>query len=173
MKIILLGYMASGKSTVGSFLAKIIGYKFIDLDNYIEKKEDRTVSDIFKQNGEIYFRKVENIYLKELLLTDQNLVISLGGGTPCYANNMDLVVSDDNAVSFYLKTSIKEIVNRLMSEKDKRPLVADIGSKEVLKEFVGKHLFERNPFYLRSDHTLETDQKSIQTIVEEIVFELF
>ena len=173
MKIILLGYMASGKSTVGGFLAKILGYKFIDLDNYIEEKEDRTVSEIFKKNGEIYFRKVENIYLKELLLTDQNLVISLGGGTPCYANNMDLIVSDDNAVSFYLKTSIKEIVNRLMSEKDKRPLLADIGSKEVLTEFVGKHLFERNPFYLRSDHILETDHKSIQTIVEEFVFELF
>ncbi len=172
MKIILLGYMASGKSTVGGLLAKIIDYKFIDLDDYIEGKEGKSVSGIFKENGEVYFRKVEHIYLKELLSDHEKTVISLGGGTPCYANNMDLIKSDKNAISFYLKSSIDEIVNRLMNEKSQRPIVADIKSSEALKEFVGKHLFERNPYYLRSDHVLETDDKIIQSIVEEIIFKL-
>lgn len=173
MKIILLGYMASGKSTVGRLLAKIIGYKFIDLDNYIEKKEDKTISDIFNEKGEIYFRKVENTYLKELLIMDEKTVISLGGGTPCYANNMDLIKSQKNAVTFYLKTSLKEIVYRLRQEKGKRPIVADIDTEEALTEFVGKHLFERNPYYLRSDHIIDTDKKTAKTSIEEIIFELF
>ena len=173
MKIILLGYMASGKSTVGILLAKIIGYNFVDLDSFIEKKEGMTISDLFNKKGEIYFRKIESMYLKELLSTPEKCVISLGGGTPCYGNNMDLINSCKDAVSFYLKTSIDEIVNRLMNEKQERPLVAQIESKESLRDFVGKHLFERNSFYLRSDYSVNTDKKTKKHIVEEIVFKLF
>jgi shikimate kinase len=173
MKIILLGYMASGKSSVGNLLAKIIGYNFIDLDDFIEKKEAMSISDIFDKNGEVYFRKIESMYLKELLLTPNKCVISLGGGTPCYGNNMDLITSNKEVVSFYLKTSINEIVNRLMNEKEQRPLVSQIESKESLREFVGKHLFERNSFYMRSDFIVDTDQRTKPNIVEEIVFKLF
>jgi shikimate kinase len=173
MKIILLGYMASGKSTVGSLLAKIVDFNFIDLDSFIERKEEMSISEIFTEKGEVYFRKIENIYLKELLLNYNNCIISLGGGTPCYSNNMDLILSNKETLCFFLKTSINEIVIRLMKEKDQRPLVAQIESKESLKEFVGKHLFERNPFYLRSDFIINTDQKTKEDIVEEIVFKLF
>jgi len=173
MKIILLGYMASGKSTIGRLLAKIVDFRFIDLDLFIENKEEMTISEIFTKKGEVYFRKIENIYLKELLSNYNNCVISLGGGTPCYSNNMDLIMSNKETVCFYLKTSINEIVIRLMNEKEQRPLVAQIESEESLKEFVGKHLFERNPFYLRSDFIINTDQKSKDNIVEEIVFKLF
>jgi shikimate kinase len=104
---------------------------------------------------------------------DEKTVISLGGGTPCYANNMDLIKSQKNAVTFYLKTSLKEIVYRLRQEKGKRPIVADIDTEEALTEFVGKHLFERNPYYLRSDHIIDTDKKTAKTSIEEIIFELF
>jgi len=173
MKIILVGYMASGKSSVGKLLSKIIRFRFIDLDDFIEEKEAMSISEIFAKKGEIYFRKVETLHLEELLLTDEKCIISLGGGTPCYGNNMQLINSNAETISFYLKTSINEIVNRLMNEKKNRPLVAQIESKESLKEFVGKHLFERNPFYLRSDFTIETDQRTKQNIVEEIVFKLF
>ena len=173
MKIILLGYMASGKSTIGRLFVKIIGYKFIDLDSFIEKKEGKSISQIFKEKGEVYFRKVENVYLKELLLTKEKCIISLGGGTPCYANNMQLIKEDKDSVSFYLKTSIKEIVNRLMAEKEERPLVSGIGSKDSMTEFVAKHLFERNPFYADADYIVNTDGKTKEQIVEEIVFKLF
>ncbi len=173
MKIILLGYMASGKSSIGELLGKIIGYKFVDLDDFIEKKEAMSISEIFARKGEVYFRKVESMYLKELLLSHKKCVISLGGGTPCYGNNMELINSNKEVVSFYLKTSINEIVNRLMNEKEERPLVAQIESNESLSVFVRKHLFERNSFYMRSDYTIETDQRTKQNIVEEIVFKLF
>lgn len=173
MKIILLGYMASGKSTIGRLFVKIIGYKFIDLDSFIEKKEGKSISQIFKEKGEVYFRKVENVYLKELLLTKEKCIISLGGGTPCYANNMQLIKEDKDSVSFYLKTSIKEIVNRLMTEKEERPLVSGISSKDSMAEFVAKHLFERNPFYTNADYIVNTDGKTKEQIVEEIVFKLF
>ncbi|MBT8395141.1 MAG: shikimate kinase [Bacteroidia bacterium] len=173
MKIILLGYMASGKSTIGRLLVKIFGYKFIDLDSFIEKKEEKSISDIFKDKGEVYFRKVENLYLKKLLANQENCIISLGGGTPCYANNMQLIKEDRNAISFFLKTSVKEIVNRLIIEKDERPLVSGIDSKDSMTEFVSKHLFERNPFYSKADYVLNTDGKAKEKIVEEIVFKLF
>ena len=173
MKIILLGYMASGKSTIGRLFVKIIGYKFIDLDSFIEKKEGKSISQIFKEKGEVYFRKVENVYLKELLLTKEKCIISLGGGTPCYANNMQLIKEDKDSVSFYLKTSIKEIVNRLMTEKEERPLVSGISSKDSMAEFVAKHLFERNPFYTNADYIVNTNGKTKEQIVEEIVFKLF
>ena len=165
--------MASGKSSVGALLSKIIGYNFVDLDGFIEKKEGMSISELFNNKGEVYFRKIESMYLKELLSTPEKCVISLGGGTPCYGNNMDLINSCKEAVSFYLKTSINEIVNRLMNEKEERPLVAQIESKESLMDFVGKHLFERNSFYLRSDYSIHTDKRTKQNIVEEIVFKLF
>ena len=165
--------MASGKSSIGTLLSKIIGYNFVDLDCFIEKKEEMSISEIFKKKGEVYFRKIESMYLRELLSTPDKCVISLGGGTPCYGNNMDLINSNKEAVSFYLKTSIKEIVNRLMNEKEQRPLVAQIESEGSLLDFVGKHLFERNSFYLRSDYSIDTDKRTKQNIVEEIVFKLF
>lgn len=173
MKIILLGYMASGKSTIGRLLVKIFDYKFIDLDSFIEKREEMFISDIFKEKGEVYFRKVESEYLRELLATKQKCIISLGGGTPCYANNMQLIKEDRDAISFYLKTSVKEIVNRLMTEKDERPLVSRISSRGSMTEFVAKHLFERNSFYTNADYIVNTDDKTKEQIVEEIVFKLF
>lgn len=173
MKIILLGYMASGKSTIGRLLEKIFEYKFIDLDSFIEKKEGKSISEIFNLKGEVYFRKIENIYLKELLSTKEKCILSLGGGTPCYANNMQLIKENKDTVSFYLKTSNKEIVNRLMDEKEERPLVSHIGSKKSMTEFVAKHLFERNPIYSKADYVLNSDGKTKEQIVEQIVFKLF
>ena len=91
MIVVLIGYMASGKSTLGRILANKLNYDFIDLDDYIEEKEQLLVSDIFKSKGELYFRKMETLYLKELLDNKTKLVLSLGGGTPCYSNNMDFI----------------------------------------------------------------------------------
>jgi len=85
MKIILLGYMGSGKSTVGHHLAKKLYLTFTDLDNHIEKKENKTISEIFNEKGEIYFRKKEHEYLKQFINENDSYVLSLGGGTPCYS----------------------------------------------------------------------------------------
>ena len=173
MILVLIGYMASGKSTLGRILAKQLNYEFIDLDDYIETLEGKSVSEIFKSNGEIYFRKQETFYLKALLETKNNIVLSLGGGTPCFGNNMELILNAEQAKSIYLKASIPTLVKRLNTEKSKRPLIAHIKSDEQLTEFVGKHLFERAPFYNRAQTVISTDNKTEQSIVEELIMGLF
>ncbi|WP_440066757.1 shikimate kinase [Tenacibaculum discolor] len=167
MKIVLLGYMASGKSTIGRILAEKKQISFIDLDEYIEKKERKTVSEIFEQKGEIYFRKQEHIYLKELLEQEGNFILSLGGGTPCYAGNMDVLLSFNDVKSVYLKTSINTIVDRLINEKSKRPLVARL-NKEELAEFVAKHLFERSYFYNQANYKVTVDNKTVDEAIEDL-----
>lgn len=167
MKIILLGYMASGKSTIGRFLAEKKHIPFIDLDEYIEKREGKTVSEIFELKGEIYFRKQEHVFLKELLEKKEDFILSLGGGTPCYAGNMDVLLNFKNVKSVYLKTSINTIVDRLTNEKSQRPLVARL-NKEELAEFVAKHLFERSYFYNQATYKLVVDNKSVYEIIGEL-----
>lgn len=165
MKIVLLGYMASGKSVIGRVLAKILNLQFIDLDAYIEQKENNSIAEIFKDKGEIYFRIKESEYLKALLDLKEPTIISLGGGTPCYGNNMKLI--EAHSKSFYLKASISTIFNRLQHETSQRPLVATIGS-DNLQEYIAKHLFERNPFYEKATYTISVNDKKIEEIVKEI-----
>ncbi|WGH76101.1 shikimate kinase [Tenacibaculum tangerinum] len=167
MKIVLLGYMASGKSTIGRGFAEKKQISFIDLDDYIEKKEEKTISEIFEERGEIYFRKQEHKYLKELLDKKESFVLSLGGGTPCYAGNMDVLSSHEEVSSVYLKTSIKTIVDRLMNEKSKRPLVARL-KEEALSEFVAKHLFERSYYYNQANYMIVLDNKSVDDIIDDL-----
>ena len=174
MIIVLIGYMASGKTSVGQILAKKLSYEFIDLDDFIEEKENATVKELFSSKGEIYFRKVETQYLKELLVSkEQNIVLSLGGGAPCFGNNIDSVLNAKNAVSIYLKGSVSFLANKLINKKSKRPLIAHIETVEEMTEFVGKHLFERMPFYSQAEKHVNIDYKSKQDIVEEIILELF
>lgn len=167
MKIVLLGYMASGKSTIGKVLASEINIPFIDLDHYIEGKENKTVSEIFKEDGEIYFRLQEHTHLKELLDNKEDFVLSLGGGTPCYANNMELIKKYENTLSFYLKASIKTLLNRLETQKDQRPLVANLSNDE-LKEYISKHLFERSYYYEQAAHNININDIEITRIVSKI-----
>ena len=173
MIIVLLGYMTSGKSTIGKLLAEDLKYEFIDLDEYIEQKEQKTIRDIFKDSGEIYFRKIETQYLKEVITQEQNVVLSLGGGTPCYSNNMMLLQEADKVTSIYLKVSIPNIVKRLKTGKHQRPLVAHLNTEDELLEFVGKHLFERTQFYNLADTTITTDDWEVKDILEKIIVQLF
>ena len=172
MIIVLIGYMGSGKSSIGQELAKILSYNFIDLDNYIESKEAMSIPDIFKHKGEIFFRKKEGLYLSELLKMSNNCVLSLGGGTPCYGFNMKNILDNEKAISIYLKTSIPELSKRLLKEKSKRPLISHLKKEEDLTEFIGKHIFERTSFYNQSHQTILTDNKSVDEIVESIVLKL-
>ncbi len=173
MKIILMGYMGSGKSTIALKLSRILGYTFIDLDVYIETLEGLPVKDIFKTKGEIYFRKIETVYLKQVLDDKKSVVIALGGGTPCYGNNMNLILNTKNTNSIYLKASIKSLAERLQPEKHKRPLIAHLQTKEDLTEFVGKHLFERSPYYSMANVSINVDEKSEEKVVETIILNLF
>jgi len=167
MKLVLLGYMASGKSTIGKQLSEKVFVPFIDLDEYIELKENSSITNIFKEKGEIYFRTIEHRYLKELLASEDHFVLSLGGGTPCYANNMELILKSDKTTAIYLQASIPTIVDRLTAGKDKRPLVKELGD-EKLTEYVAKHLFERRFFYEQAHHKVVVDHLTIESIITEI-----
>lgn len=173
MIVILIGYMASGKSTIGRILAKKLNYDFIDLDDYIEVAEKKSINDIFKISGEIYFRKKETQYLSEVITNKNNIVLALGGGTPCYGNNMETILNSKHATSIYLKATIVSIIERLESEKDKRPLISHLNTKSELSEFIGKHLFERIQFYSKAKHAVDTNNKNKDAIIEEIIFNLF
>ena len=168
MKIILLGYMGSGKSTIGKALANELKLSFIDLDHAIENEIGMSIRDFFEASGELKFRRLENEVLKKVLNENNNMILSTGGGTPCYGNNLDLLKSAPNSKVFYLNGSIKTLVERLLSEKDIRPLIQSIGDDD-LPEFIGKHLFERANFYLQAHHVVDIDQKSVETITKQIV----
>jgi shikimate kinase len=166
-KIILLGYMGCGKSTIAKTLSKSIGISFVDLDQYIEQKTNLTINAIFEQRGEIYFRKLEHQAFVELLNSPESLIIGLGGGTPCYANNHELLIGE-NVLSVYLKASINTLFNRLSVNKSKRPLIAN-KNQEELKEFIAMHLFERSFYYNQAQYTVSVDDKTIDQTVLDIV----
>lgn len=173
MNIVLIGYMASGKTSIGKKLAKKLGFDFIDLDDLIEEKENLSVTEVFKSKGEIYFRKQEHLYLKEVLKSKNEVVLSVGGGTPCYSGNMDIIVNDDNVKSIYLKASIATLTEKLLRKKAKRPLIAHIETEEAMAEFIGKHLFERVQFYKEAELQISIDGKTKDDVVEDIILELF
>lgn len=157
--------MGSGKSSIGHFLSVNTEIPFYDLDQYIEEKQGKSIKEIFETNGEIFFRKLEHQYLNELINLDKSLIISLGGGTPCYANN-HLHFEKENIVSFYLKGSIKTLSERLKSETDKRPLLNT--TEDDLETFIAKHLFDRSYFYNKAKYKIDIDNKSIEEISLEI-----
>ena len=169
MDIYLIGYMGSGKTTIGQLLAKKLGYDFVDFDQFISQKENLSISDIFKSKGEIYFRKKEASYLKEILEeTTSKKIVSLGGGTPCYGTNLQ-EIKDSGVTSIYLNVPVAQLTDRLWSAKDERPLIANQESKAALEDFVRKHMFERGFYYNQASNVIKVQDQSEAEIVEEII----
>jgi shikimate kinase len=160
MKIFILGYMGCGKSGTGKKLAARIGYDFIDLDDLIEEQYNKTIPEIFESEGENKFRELEHNYLKGLMEKD-NVVISLGGGTPCFYNNMELMNS--NGVTIYLKMSAEMLASRLKDSKKARPLLKD-KSAEELKDFITESLEKREPFYLNAMYKVKAKDLDIEEL---------
>lgn len=170
MKVVLVGYMASGKSTVGRLLARHLGAEFIDLDEYIEENQKKSIKAIFSEKGEIFFRRLEHQMLNEVLKKDTSIVLSTGGGTPCYGTNMASILNQADH-SIYLNVSIPNLLERISKEKEDRPLVKNIPNEE-LPEFIGKHLFERRPYYLQAKHVLDcngSDPKAVVDMIKELL----
>lgn len=173
MKIVLIGYMGSGKSTIGEKLAEVLRIPFMDLDSEIEKQEKSSISTIFSSKGEIYFRKVENRVLKEILLKEERFVLATGGGTPCYGDAMSFLAAQDDVTSIYLKTPLDVLTMRLFSEKEKRPLLSHLQTEEELNDFIRKHLFERAYYYNQADLLIQNGMEDIDIAIETIVSKLF
>ena len=167
MNIILTGYMGSGKTEIGARLSQKLDMKHIDLDQYIEKREGSSITKIFEKKGDIYFRIIESKYLHQIIKED-DIILSLGGGTPCYHENYKIFNSDNN-ISFYLKYSRKNLSKRLYAIKKNRPLISQFKSEDKLLEFVSKHLFEREYYYSMAKNTINCDDKSIDQISKQII----
>jgi len=170
MIISLIGYMGSGKSHISKILSDRINFKLIDLDKEISWRNKLTIPEIFDKKGEIYFRKTEREILEEILATEENIVLSLGGGTPAYYNNMEII--NHNSKSVFLRASIPTLTARLSKQKEKRPLIANIPDED-LPEFIAKHLFERNAYYSKAQFTVSTDNRQPEDIVTEITEKLY
>ena len=148
-RIFIIGYMGVGKTTVGKQLAKSLSLSFVDVDAYIQSRYHKTIPELFAEKGEAEFRKIEQQALHEVA-NFENVVISTGGGAPCFFDNME--VMNRAGTTVYLKTAPEMLAERLLMSKTVRPLI--IGkSKEELIPFITKHLAEREPFYKKAKIT--------------------
>ena len=164
--------MGVGKSTVGKQLAEFLDYEFLDLDDYIEEKENCSISTLFKTKGEVYFRKLEAECLDEILTNRERIILSLGGGTPCYGDNMSVLTSKTNCFSVYLKMSPSILSKRLFDYRNTRPLIAHISTQDELQKFISIHLFERQDYYMRANSVVTIDHLTSEEVVKEIVGKL-
>lgn len=172
MKIFLCGYMGSGKSLVARHLAVKLNISHIDLDDQIALMEERSIPDIFKQKGELYFRKLETEVLKDTLDDQNSLIVSLGGGTPSYGNNLQLIKETPNTHMVYLNASVEFLTERLFNEKDTRPVISHLGVREDMEDFIRKHLFERSYYYLQAQTIINVEGKSPEHIADSIIAKL-
>lgn len=166
--MILIGYMGAGKTTLGKVLAKQLGLQFFDLDWFIESRFCQTISRLFATRGEEGFRKLEREMLHEVA-EFEDVVLSAGGGTPCFFDNIDYM--NRQAETVYLKASPDVLFRHLLPGKHKRPLLAD-KSDEEMKEYIVRSLAEREPYYLQARHILDTDLLENHRQVEESVSRL-
>ena len=160
MKYFLIGFMGSGKSYIGKKICEKINLSHIDLDDYIAKHEHKSISNIFFENGEVYFREIEKQYLSKIINKD-NFLLSTGGGTPIYNNNLDLM--NLHGLTIYLRYSHKTLYNRLKNSRDKRPLIKDLSNSE-LKQFIKQELDKREETYNKAKVVIQEDT-SINKII--------
>lgn len=166
MKIYLVGFMASGKTWLGQWLAERLGMPFYDLDQLIEERSGKTIQEIFEQAGEQHFRELE----KEALLSTASLdrcIIATGGGTPCFFSNMDFM--NRHGVTLFLNTPVEVLKTRLLGSEN-RPLVKGM-NEETLCRFIEKKLEERMPFYHQSQLCLQTHDHSdekLESLIDQL-----
>ena len=161
MKIYLIGYMGSGKSRFGRKLANRLGYDFIDLDDLFEERYKISIFDFFNKYDESDFRKVEHELLEETLLLER-IVISTGGGTPCFFDNMKKI--REHGTSIYMKLEPEMLIARLKTVKKKRPLLQKKSLPEI-ELFVREQLRQREYFYQQADFTIDGSNIDFPSVI--------
>ena len=168
MKIFLIGFMGSGKTHWGHMLSERLELPFFDLDAVIVKTENKSISDIFTEKGEEYFRYKEKEVMEELVNDHEKFILSCGGGTPCFFNNILFMKKHGKVV--WLNTSVEVLKTRLLKERQSRPLVRAIGDAE-LKSFIVRKLGERKMYYSQADVIVEEENADIHSLLESIKHE--
>lgn len=161
-KIYLIGFMGSGKTTLGKKLASHLNWSFIDLDEQIEIRTGMNVPDIFAVEGETFFRRIEWDVLRSLTITKDS-VISTGGGTPCFDENMEYMLG--SGLTVYLKMTPSQLKNRLLRSSHERPLIKNLSIDE-LQEYIEKKLEEREKWYCRAELTFPRFDSDFSGLLE-------
>jgi shikimate kinase len=164
MLVFIIGYMASGKTTLGQLLAQRLNYRFVDLDEMIEIASGYSISDFFEKFGEEQFRQKE----REVLLThlnDTDTIIATGGGTPCHADNMELM--NRSGITLFLDTPLETILQRLSGKISHRPLLNRI-PKQQIPDFIRNHLQSRLPYYEKAKLKVTGDDYLLDEISDRI-----
>ncbi|MFV0345358.1 MAG: shikimate kinase [Bacteroidales bacterium] len=159
--IFLVGFMGSGKTTLGLGLAKALGFEFVDLDKFIENRNFKSVPQIFEQYGEDGFRDRERKALEEVCEFN-NVVVATGGGAPCFKGNMELMNS--KGLSIFLDIPLPELTKRLSKSKSSRPLIRGLDKDELL-HYIENKLTERRPFYEQSKIVVEGSNITVEELV--------
>lgn len=171
-RIFLIGYMGCGKSTIGKLLAKLLSLTFIDLDIYIQNKYRKTIAQLFAENGEEQFRKIEQRVLHEVSAFE-DVLVATGGGAPCFFDNME--VMNRAGVTVYIEADPEELAARLRASKTVRPLLKEKKPDELVP-FIREHLAEREHYYNQAQIIFHTDRlvtrKEIQLTVNAIAEEI-
>ena len=164
IRIFLTGYMGAGKTTLGKAFARELNIPFIDLDWYIEERFHKSIRELFIERGEASFRELERTMLHEVA-EFENVIISTGGGTPCFFDNMEFMNASGTTV--YLKVSVEELAKRLELCKHTRPVLKG-RSGEELRAFIAESLEKRNPFYTKASITFDAEKMLTESDVHDI-----
>jgi shikimate kinase len=165
MYITLIGYMGSGKTTIGHIISLYLRNKFYDLDEIIFNWKNQNIHNLFVKNGENNFRSIETDVLHFLKSIKKNIVISTGGGTPCFSNNFYFLKR--SFLTFYLHLSSKEIFQRIRYQKYNRPLISSLTLDKLLS-FIHRHISSRIKYYEKFNSKLEI----MSRLNEEIIFSI-
>jgi len=163
MKIFLIGFMGSGKTHWGKQLSAKLGLPFYDLDSVIVEKEHRTVTDIFEESGEEYFRYQEKEMLEGIVVEMESFILSCGGGTPCFFNNIEFMKKNGKVI--WLNTSVDMLKERLVKERKTRPLISEVNDEE-LRRYIVKKLSERRMYYQQADVTVTEESTNLEELIQ-------
>jgi shikimate kinase len=163
MKIFLIGFMGSGKTHWGKLLGEKLQLPFFDLDTVITEKEGKTISEIFADKGEEFFRYREKEVLEEVVKENTHFILSSGGGTPCFFNNISFMKKNGTVV--WLNTSVEILKKRLLNERMTRPLIKNIGEAQ-LKAYIIRKLGERKIYYEQADVIVNEENILLQPLIE-------
>ncbi|HVZ56198.1 MAG TPA: shikimate kinase [Chitinophagaceae bacterium] len=167
MKIYLIGFMGSGKSYWGRQLSDKLGIPFFDLDEQITRRKNRSINQLFAEEGEEYFRELERDLLHELTEQEESFVMACGGGTPCYFNNIEYMNASGTTV--WINTSIDTLFRRLLAEKENRPLIRDL-REDQLKAYIVKKFSDRKIYYEQAGLMVDEEPIELDRLINYIFY---
>lgn len=165
MKIYFIGFMGTGKTYWGRQLSHKLQIPFFDLDEQIISQEGKSINDIFSQNGEEYFRRLEKEALHIITESHDSFVMATGGGTPCYFNNIDYMKKSGTVV--WINTSMDILFERLLKDKATRPLLKDLEDNR-LKAYIIRKFADRKIYYEQADIMIDEESKAMDKILEKV-----